>query len=206
MAIEGLYLVTDRSLSLGRPLKDIVAAAVRGGVGMVQLREKDTDSREFVELARSIKQILAPAGVPLIINDRADIALIASADGLHIGQRDISFPDTRALMGPDAIIGLSVENEAQAIHAAQWDLDYIAASPVFNTPTKTDTAEELGLEGLSRIKKLVSVPLVAIGGINESNIAQVHKAGADSIAIVSAISSAVDPEAVARKLLEFMQQ
>ena len=171
---------------------------------MVQLREKEADSREFVEFARALKNLLAPSGVPFIINDRADIAMIVGADGLHIGQRDISFPDARRLLGPGAIIGVSVENVAQAKETLAWNPDYVAASPVFGTPTKEDTAPALGLEGLKNIRDAIPYLLVAIGGINNDNIRQIHKAGADMAAVVGAISSADDPEMAARELIATM--
>lgn len=200
-----LYLVTDRSLSLGRSLVEIVQSAAQGGVTMVQLREKEITSREFVELGRAVHSVLQPFGIPLIINDRADIAMIIGAQGLHIGQSDILYQDARALMGAEAIIGLSVENTEQALQCVDWGLDYIAVSPVFGTPTKCDTAPELGLDGLRRIKQMARCPVVAIGGINHSNIAQVVCAGADSVAVVSAICSASDPQLATRELLSLCQ-
>lgn len=205
MAIEGLYLVTDRALCMGRSLTEIVAAAVAGGVSMVQLREKQISSRDFVELARAVKRVLEPSGVPLIINDRMDIAMIVEAEGLHIGQSDISYADARRIMGKDAIIGLSVENINQALECRDWGVDYVGASPVFGTPTKIDTASELGLEGLHEVKQLVDCPVVAIGGINGGNIADVVRAGADSVAVVSAICSAVDPRKAASDLRKLMR-
>ena len=196
-----IYLVTDSALSLGRSLVNIVAAALRGGVGMVQLREKEITSREFVELGRAIHSITLEYNVPLIINDRADIAQIIGAEGLHIGQSDISFKDARKLLGQSAIIGLSIENIEQAREARSWGVDYIGASPVFATPTKIDTAPPLGLKGVSELRKVVDCRIVAIGGINKSNIRQVIKAGADSVAVVSAICSAGDPYLATKELV-----
>ncbi|CDN30360.1 Thiamin-phosphate pyrophosphorylase [Mucinivorans hirudinis] len=196
-----IYLVTDSALSLGRSLVNIVAAALRGGVGMVQLREKEITSREFVELGRAIHSITLEYNVPLIINDRADIAQIIGAEGLHIGQSDISFKDARKLLGQSAIIGLSIENIEQARKARSWGVDYIGASPVFATPTKIDTAPALGLKGVSELREVVDCRIVAIGGINKSNIRQVIKAGADSVAVVSAICSAADPYLATKELV-----
>ncbi len=195
-----LYLVTDRELSLGRPLEQIVAQAVNGGVTMVQLREKECSVLEFITIAKSIKQLLLPFGIPLIINDNVDVALAVEAEGLHIGQGDMPYSEARRLMGPDAIIGLSVENIEQAIEANQWDLDYIGISPVFLTDTKTDTASALGFEGIAQIKARCQHPAVAIGGINLSNTPQIIKAGANGIAVVSAICSAINPTAAAQAL------
>lgn len=204
-----LYLVTDRALSLGRPLTEIVAAAVRGGVTMVQLREKECDTREFIELGRTLHALLRPAGIPLIINDRADIAQVIGAEGLHIGQHDMTYPDARRLLGSEAIIGLSVENDRQAHECLQFTgLDYIGASPIYATPTKTDTAEALGLKGLQNIRQILgeSLPIVAIGGIHTDNIQPIIRAGADGVAVVSAICSAPSPEAAARELAREVKQ
>lgn len=204
-----MYLVTDRALSLGRPLTEIVAAAVRGGVTMVQLREKECDTREFIELGRAIHALLQPLGIPLIINDRADIAQVLGAEGLHIGQHDMTYPDARRLLGSEAIIGLSVENDRQACECLSYtDLDYIGASPIYATPTKTDTAEALGLTGLQSIQQIVgkSLPIVAIGGIHADNIQPIIRAGADGVAVVSAICSAPSPEMAARELAAAVKQ
>lgn len=195
-----LYLVTDRALSLGRSLEEVVEEAVAGGVTMVQLREKDAPTGEFVELARRLKGILAPAGVPLIINDRVDVALAVDADGLHIGQSDMAYEDARRLLGPDKIIGLSVENFEDVESANALDVDYVGISPVYGTPTKSDTAEPFGLEGLRRAVELSAHPTVAIGGMNLSTVGDVMAAGVDGVAVVSAICSAPSPRHAAAEL------
>jgi len=196
----GLMLVTDRGLSGGRSIERIVKAAVSGGVTIVQLREKTAPTREFIALGRLIAEILRPHRVPLIINDRVDVALAVLADGVHLGKSDMSAGDARAILGPKAIIGLSVENEKQAVAAARLDVDYLGVSPIFSTPTKTDTSAPWGVEGLWRLRPLVRKPLVAIGGINAGNAPRVLEAGVDGLAVVSAICSAEDPEAAAREL------
>ena len=145
-----LYLVTDRPLSLGRDIEEIVREAVAGGVTMVQLREKDCPTGEFVALAKRLKALLAPLGVPLIINDRVDVALAVDADGVHIGQSDMPYEVARRLLGKEKIIGLSVENFRDLEVANTLDVDYVGISPVYGTPTKSDTAEPFGLEGLRR--------------------------------------------------------
>ena len=195
-----LYLVTDRPLCLGRDLEWVVSEAVKGGVSIVQLREKEASTREFVELAIRLKKVLQPAGVPLIINDRIDVALAADADGVHIGQSDMPYGIARRLLGPDKIIGLSVENPDEVVEANALDVDYIAVSPVYGTPTKTDTAPPFGLEGLRRAVRLTRHPVVAIGGMNERTAPDVFAAGADGIAVVSAICSATDPRVAAERL------
>lgn len=197
-----LYLVTDRPLSLGRDMEWIVEEAVKGGVTMVQLREKDCSTREFIELAVRVKKALQPHNVPLIINDRLDVALAADADGLHIGQSDMEYGTARKLLGKDKIIGLSVENIEQVHQANELDVDYIGISPVFSTSTKTDTALPFGLTGVEQTMKISRHPAVAIGGINLSNAADIMLAGANGIAVVSAICSAESPMEAAKLLKE----
>jgi len=196
----GVYLVTDRALCRGRALPDVVMVAVAGGVTMVQLREKHVDTREFVELARALKALLAPRGVPLLINDRVDVALAARADGVHVGQGDMHPADVRALLGSDALVGLSVETMEQAREAEALDVDYLGVSPVFATPTKTDTAPPWGLDGLARLRAATGRTLVAIGGIGPANAEDVLRAGADGLAVVSALCAADDPQRAAEEL------
>jgi thiamine-phosphate pyrophosphorylase len=202
----GLYLVTDRRLALGRPIESIVAAAVRGGVTAVQLREKECSTRAFVELARRLLELLRPRGIPLLINDRVDVALVSGADGVHLGQSDMLVSDARRLMAPDKLIGLTVETMEQVREGGSGDADYLGVSPIFSTPTKRDTGPEWGLRGLRRLRGVSSRTLVAIGGINESNAVQILEAGADGLAVVSAICSAPDPEAAARRLRDIVDR
>jgi thiamine-phosphate pyrophosphorylase len=204
--MRGVYLVTDRGLCRNRPLQDVVLQAVQGGVAYVQLREKELSTRDFVEEAVAVKKILAPHQVPLIINDRMDVALAAGADGIHLGQEDMPYATARRLMGEKAIIGLSVDTWADVEAAEALAVAYIGVSPVFATPTKTDTKEPWGLEGLKKIKSFSRYPLVAIGGINETNARSVVAAGADCLAVVSAICSADDPAEATRKILHVIQR
>lgn len=197
-----LMLVTDRELCGTRPVEDVVLRAIVGGIDCVQLREKHLETRGFVEQALLLKQALRPTGVPLIINDRLDVALAVEADGVHLGQADMPVPVARRLLGTNAIIGLSVENWEDVESAQELDVDYLGVSPIFETPTKTDTKGAWGLEGLTRIQSFSRHPLIAIGGLNQSNIANVVKAGANGIAVVSAICSAIDPTKAARDLLD----
>jgi len=198
--IKGLYLVTDRDLCGGRPLAEIVLAAVRGGAACVQLREKNLPTRFFVEEVRSIKALLAPFKVPLIINDRIDVAQAVEAEGVHIGQEDMPYPLARRILGSRVIIGLSVETWDDVELAEQWDVDYLGVSPVFETPTKTDTRGSWGLEGIARIRAYSRHPLIAIGGLNATNAGAAMQAGADGIAVVSAICAAPDPFLAAQEL------
>ena len=200
-----LYLVTDRTLSLGRSTVEVVRAAIRGGVSCVQLREKGCSTREFMDEARLLKALLAGTGVPLFINDRLDVALAVGADGVHLGQNDLPIADARRLVGNRMIIGISAESVADAIRAEAEGADYIGASPVFTTPTKTDTAPPLGLDGLRAIRRAVQLPLVAIGGIDADNASQVLRAGADGLAVVSAIVSAPCPRTAAAGLRQRIQ-
>ena len=195
-----LYLVTDRGLSKGRSHRFIVEEAVKGGVTMVQLREKDVSTKAFYDLAMSLKKVLKPLNIPLIINDRMDIALAVDADGLHIGQSDLPYDVARKILGKDKIIGLSVETIEQAREADELDVDYIGLSPVFSTQTKTDTNTPLGLEGIKEIASFTHHKTVAIGGINDRNAGQIMQHGADGIAVVSAIVSHDNPQQAAKTL------
>jgi thiamine-phosphate pyrophosphorylase len=167
----------------------------------VQVREKTASTREVLNQALALKPVLASAGIPLIINDRVDIALAAGADGVHLGQSDMPYDTARRLMGPDAIIGLSVETWADVKAAQNLDVDYLGVSPVFATPTKTDTQSPWGLDGLARIRAYSRHSLVAIGGLNAANAKEIIQAGADAVAVVSAICSAEDPFTAARNLV-----
>ncbi len=195
-----LCLVTDRTLSLGHPLEYVIEQAIKGGVTMVQLREKTCSSKDFYELAMAIKQLLQHYHIPLIINDRLDIAMAVNADGIHIGQSDIPWQVVRRLWGKEKIIGLSVENVQQVIDSNSMNIDYIGLSPVFATPTKTDTAMPLGLEKVKEMASLSKHPTMAIGGINMHNVSQVISCDVSGIAVVSAISSAENPMFAAKQL------
>ncbi len=200
LAALRLYLVTDQPSLKGRSLVDVVQAAVRGGVTCVQLREKHASSRDFYAQAVALMNLLAPLNIPLIINDRLDIALACGAQGVHLGQSDLPVQAARKLLPPEVFIGWSVESMEDVELSATLPLDYLGVSPVFATPTKSDTATPWGLEGLQRIRALTPLPLVAIGGIHLGNSIQVLQAGADSLAVVSAICSADDPLAASQQL------
>jgi thiamine-phosphate pyrophosphorylase len=204
--VRGLYLVTDRPLCGARPVDAVVAEAVAGGVACVQLREKDLATRPFVELALRLKAVLAPAGVPLLINDRMDVALACGADGVHVGQSDMPVAVLRRHLGPKAVIGLSVETWADVEQAQDMEVDYLGVSPVYATPTKTDTLTPWGLEGLARIRAFSRHPLVAIGGMNAATVQAAVRAGADGVAVVSAICASPDPRAAARELARRVQE
>lgn len=195
-----LYLVTDQALCRGRTLAEVVDAAVQGGVTCVQLREKELDTREFLAQALALKALLAPRGIPLVVNDRVDVALACRADGVHLGQSDMPPDEARRLLPPEVFIGWSVETPEDVKRSALLPVDYLGVSPVFATPTKTDTKAPWGLEGLRQVRAATGLPLVAIGGIQANNAAAVLGAGADGLAVVSALCSADDPAAAARAL------
>ena len=195
-----LYLVTDSALSRGRPLDEVVGAAVQGGVSCVQLREKQLNTRDFVALAQSLKALLSARRIPLVINDRIDVALACGADGVHLGQSDMPVQEARRLLPAEVFIGWSVETPQDVQRASQLPVDYLGVSPVFATPTKTDTSTPWGLDGLRQVRAATALPLVAIGGIHHGNAVQVLQAGADGLAVVSAICSANDPRSAAAQL------
>ena len=201
-----VYLVTDRSFSLGRSTPEIVKAAISGGVSVVQLREKDLETRDFYTEAVQIREFLRSADIPLIINDRIDIALAVDADGVHLGQNDMPMRIARKILGPDRIIGLSLNQLNDINEEASVFADYLAVSPVFATATKLDTAAEWGLEGLRRARNLTEMPLVAIGSIKHENAREVVMAGADCVAVVTAIVSAENPEKATRALVEKVRE
>ncbi|MGA2492742.1 MAG: thiamine phosphate synthase [Roseiarcus sp.] len=196
-----LCLVTDRGLAAGRSVIDVALAAVRGGATMVQLREKNATTRAFVEEARALKAALVPLGVPLAINDRLDVALAVDADGLHVGQDDMPVEAARRLLGPGAFIGLSITAVEQALRPDAAAADYLGVGPIYAQQTKVDAAAPLGLDGLRRIRGLTGKPVVAIGGLTPDNSAPALAAGADGLAVVSAIVAAADPEAAARRFI-----
>ena len=201
-----LYLVTDRGLARGRSTVEVVKAAVSGGVTCIQLREKDCSTLEFIEQARAIKNFLEEREVPLIINDRLDVALAVGADGVHLGQKDMPLEMARKIAGSSMLIGISAESVQDAVEAENGGADYLGVSPIYATPTKTDTAPPLGIQGLREIKNRVKIPLVGIGGLNNSNAAEVIRNGADGVAVVSAIVAAEDPETAAMNLKQIINE
>jgi thiamine-phosphate pyrophosphorylase len=196
----GLYLVTDSALAMGRALPEVVRAAVDGGVTCVQVREKDLPSRAYIEQLLSVRPLLRERGIPLFVNDRLDLALAVEADGIHLGQTDLPLAMARHIAAGRLVIGVSCESVRDATEAERGGADYVSLSPVFATPTKTDTAPALGLDGVRAVRRAVRAPVVAIGGINTTNAAEVIRAGADGICVVSAIVSAPDPRAAAAAL------
>lgn len=200
-----LYLVTDTRLCGRRGVAATVAAAVKGGVTAVQLRDPDADARTLCALGRTIQAQLAGTGVPLIVNDHVDVAVWLGADGVHLGQRDASPTTARRRLGPQACVGLSVSRPEQLAHVPDA-VDHLGVGPVFAQSTKPDADAPLGLGGLSRIVRQSPLPCVAIGGIGVSRAAAVRASGAAGIAVVSAVCGQPDPEAAARSLVRIPPQ
>jgi len=198
-----LYLVTDDQQDL-ETLKFVVEKAVAGGVTMVQVREKHGDVRAFIERAEAVKSVLDGTGVPLIINDRVDVALAVDADGLHLGQSDMPATIARKLIGSDKILGLSIETEQQLQEADDLPIDYIGLSALFETQTKKNLKKYWGYEGVKLALETTKLPIVGIGGINESNIPQLVETGIHGLALVSAICHAEDPKKATQDLLNLM--
>jgi thiamine-phosphate pyrophosphorylase len=196
-----LYLVTDPDLAGARPLLPIIEAALVGGVGVVQLREKRASPREQLTLGAEIRRMTRRHGASFIVNDRADLALALGADGVHVGPADLPPLETRRLLPPPFWVGVSSGAVPEAQAAERAGADYLGVGPVFATATKPDAGSPIGLEGLAAIAAAVSIPVVGIGGIDLENAASVIEAGAWGVAVISALIAAEDPEARARQIL-----
>jgi thiamine-phosphate pyrophosphorylase len=195
-----LYLCTDRKLSLGRPLPEAVEAAIEGGVTMVQIREKEASGGEFFAIAREVLALTRSRGLPLIINDRLDIALAVGADGVHLGQSDLPCREARRVAGKDMIIGVSAHTHEEALAAWKDGADYIGAGAVFPTGSKADVGAVIGIDGIRAVASAVKIPVIGIGGINPQNAALVMAAGAAGVAVISAILSQPDIQQAAAAL------
>lgn len=196
-----LYAVTDSPSAYRNGLLSGIDAAVAGGVTLVQYRPTTGHKRDWYEEARALHELLKKWGVPLVINDHLDLALAVDAEGLHVGQQDLPVEIARRLLGPERLLGLSITHPDQLSAVPQGVVDYLGAGPVFPTATKADAAPALGLEGLGRITRASTLPVVAIGGIQISNTKDILAAGAAGIAVVSALSRAAEPAAAAAHFL-----
>lgn len=201
-----LYLVMDPTLAPEGEVERLLLDAVRGGVTLVQVREKSCSNAEFIALAQKTARVLRPLGIPLIVNDRVDVALQVGAQGVHVGQSDLHWSEARRLLGEQAIVGVSVENLQQATDLAGSAIDYLGISSVFPTLSKPDINNIWGLSGVRTLREATSLPLVGIGGIDASNAGPVIHAGADGIAVVSAICSSPRPGSQAQKLRALVDQ
>ncbi|MBX4906400.1 MULTISPECIES: thiamine phosphate synthase [Rhizobium] len=195
-----LYLVLDPELCAGIGMVETARLAVAGGATMVQLRDKHAGTTRMIETGRALKQALAGTGALLIVNDDVEAAIAISADGLHIGQEDMDARTARTMIGPDMILGLSVETAPLATAVDPGLVDYAGVGPVFATPTKADHKQPIGFDGLARLVKASPVPSVAIGGLKANHVAEVFAAGANGLAVVSAIAGTPDPEAATRRI------
>ncbi|BBP96016.1 thiamine-phosphate synthase [Burkholderia sp. SFA1] len=204
-----LYLVLDPVQCGGHDAALAVArAALEGGATLVQLRAPEWHKRAWFDLARELAPLARAHGVPFVVNDHVDVALAAGADGVHIGQRDLPAEIARGLLGPDALIGLSVSNldETAEADALAGIVDYLGAGPVYATPTKTDASAPCGIDGLAAIRAATRLPTVAIGGIQAHNAAEVMRAKPAGLAVVSAICKAPDPREAAASLAATIAQ
>lgn len=200
MVDYSLYVVTDAKLSRGRSHRQVVQAAIRGGATIVQYREKSATTLRMVMEALELRELCRRYSVPLIVNDRIDVALAVDADGVHVGQDDMPASMARKLIGRDKILGVSAENVEQALTAIADGADYLGVGAIFATATKPDAGKPIGLKGLEKIVRQSTIPVVGIAGINASNAASVIRAGASGVAVVSAIVGADDVHAAAREL------
>lgn len=200
-----LYAIIDPEVAGGRTLPDLARLLASGGATLVQLRHKNRDTRVMVEDARAVREVLQPSGIPLLVNDRVDVALAAGAAGVHIGQEDMTAEDARRLLGPRAIIGLTIKTVAQAEAAPIELIDYAGIGGVFSTSSKNNVSSPIGLAGLGGIievlrRRAPKMPVCGIAGITPANAADVIAAGADGVSVISALSLQSDPAAAARNL------
>lgn len=195
-----LYVVTDVKVSRGLGHVESARRALKGGADVIQLRDKHLPSRELYDLAVEMTQLAHGYGALLIVNDRLDIAIASGADGAHLGQDDVPVKEARKLAPQNFIIGASVGNIDEALAAERDGADYVALSPIFSTPSKSDAGPGHGLGVLADIRRSVRVPVIAIGGITPANAASVIKAGADGVAVISAVIGQTDVERAAREL------
>lgn len=202
----GAYLVTDDSLCVHHSIDSIIELSLKAGIKLIQLREKSIGTDEFTKKAKRVLTLIHSYGAYLIINDRVDIAKSIGADGVHLGQSDMPVKEARALLGNKFWIGLSVENDSDLESAIHLPCDSIALSPLFPTQTKVDASSPWGLDGLKRARVQTDKHITVIGGVNSSNTFEIAKLGADSLAVVSAICSAKDPEIIAREIQREFQK
>ncbi|MCE5338367.1 MAG: thiamine phosphate synthase [Methanomicrobiaceae archaeon] len=195
-----LYVITDEQIGHGLSHAELARRAVAGGADTIQLRDKRLSGRDLLTVASAIREVTRDAGALFIVNDRLDVALAAGADGVHLGESDLPIGDARRIAPPGFIIGASVGSVATAVRAGAAGADYVALSPTFSTASKDDAGPGHGLAMLSAIRSAVSLPLVAIGGITPGNVADVIAAGADGIAVISAVVGKDDVTAAARDL------
>jgi thiamine-phosphate pyrophosphorylase len=199
-----LCLIADAQAAGGKDLLFIIREASEAGASLIQLRGKILTTREFVAIASKAAEFLKPLGIPLVINDRVDIALACAADGVHIGQEDLPLPVVRRLLGNERYIGVSVNTISEAMAAEEEGADYLGAGPVFFTRSKEELRPIIGLDGLRAIRQNVKLPILAVGGINAENARSVIDSGADGIAVISAVLAATDIREATQALRDAM--
>lgn len=198
-----LYVIVDRSAAKGRDLLRITEQAIRGGADVIQLRDKAALAGSLAEEGARLLAVTKAAGVPLIINDRVDVAAAIGADGVHVGQDDLPVAEARRILGPGKLIGTSTHSLQQALDADTEPIDYLAVGPIYPTPTKPDSPF-VGLALIGQVASRITHPMVAIGGIDEGTLPDVLAAGARCVAVVRAVCGADDPETAVRRLKKFM--
>lgn len=203
--LTGLYLILDTQALQGRSEAEVATQAIQGGAKIIQLRDKQRHKADLLEIAQKLKEVCVHKGVLFIINDYLDLALASDADGLHLGQKDLPIPEARRLLPMDKLIGCSTTTVSEAVRSQSEGADYIAVGSIYPTTSKADF-KLAGLDTLRRVRKRVSLPLIAIGGINETNVEEVMKAGADGVAVISAVLGAADIEEATQKLVTMVEQ
>jgi thiamine-phosphate pyrophosphorylase len=201
-----LCFIADTEALAGMDVLEVIGQAVAGGATIIQLRTQKRQTRRFLQIGMEASQFLRPPKVPLIINDRVDMALACEADGVHLGQEDMPLPCARKILGEKKLIGITASTPAEAMAAENEGADYVGVGPIFTTSSKEDLPPLLGLDGLREIRAKIKLPILAIGGINVANVGQVMAAGADGVAVISAIASAPNPRQAATELIEAIRK
>lgn len=201
-----LYVITMEVLTVGRNHLDVAKAALEGGASVIQFREKAKTTSEMYQVALNLKILAAEYGIPLLIDDRLDIALAVDANGVHLGRQDLPLPIARKILGPDKVIGASAKNVQEAIKAEREGANYLGVGPIYLTSSKADSGEPIGWRVLGEIKKAVKIPIVAIGGITADKVKEVLEAGADGVAVISAVAGAADMKTTTAELLSSIRK
>lgn len=206
MDLPGLYLISDRNQTLGRPLLEALEFALEGGLSLIQLREKDLPARDLFELAGRARQLTRRFGAKLLINDRVDIAIAVDADGVHLPASSFNPVDARKLIGRDKLIGLSAHSAQDVIRAEREGVDFVTFSPIYDTPSKAEYGKPQGLERLEEVCSKVNIPVYALGGIKVEKVSDVMERGASGVALMSALLGAKDIKAETLRLLKSLNE
>jgi thiamine-phosphate pyrophosphorylase len=204
LVLPRLYVILDAAL-ITSPERDCAASLAEAGVRLLQYRNKTAPARQYLESSRELAELLCPRGVSFFVNDRADVAFLAGASGVHVGQEDLDVEQTRRVVGPERLVGVSTHNLEQFERAAASTTDYIAVGPIFSTSSKANPDPVVGLDFLRKVRRLTGKPIVAIGGITLERAARVIEAGADSVAVISGILSVAEPALRARDYIKTLE-